>query len=69
MLAEYICGSVLIAGQETNMFTVAVVHKGFFCGLRDYLDYVSESYDHFDNCTGDTWSLSWINENIEKVGL
>jgi hypothetical protein len=38
------------------------VHNGFFCNLRGDLEYISESYDHFDNCAGDTLSLSWINE-------
>jgi hypothetical protein len=67
-MITYICAAVLIAGQETDLFTVQVVHNGFFCGLRDYLEYISESYDHFDNCIGDTWSLSRINEILRRLG-
>jgi hypothetical protein len=44
------------------------VHNGFFCNLRGNLEYISESYDHFDNCAGDTLSLSWINETLRTLG-
>ena len=31
---------VINAGVESNMFSVEVVYNGFFCGLRDNLEYV-----------------------------
>ena len=41
-----IFGTVLNAGQETTMFTVEVVYNGFFCGLRENLEYVSCTTAH-----------------------
>ena len=60
--------SVLNPREETNMFTVEVVHNGFFCGLRDNLQYVSGTYDQFDYLTSNTWSLGWIDEMLSILG-
>ncbi|KAM0917303.1 hypothetical protein ACQ4PT_009611 [Festuca glaucescens] len=60
---------VLYPSEESNLFTVEVVHNGFFCGLRDNLEYVVSSVDHFDYLTGDTWSMDWMNEILRSLGL
>ncbi|KAM0902373.1 hypothetical protein ACQ4PT_019399 [Festuca glaucescens] len=60
---------VLYPSEESNLFTLEVVHNGFFCGLRDNLEYVVSSIDHFDYLTGDTWSMDWMNEILTSLGL
>jgi hypothetical protein len=61
--------AVLYPSEESNLFTLEVVHNGFFCGLRDNLEYVVSSVDHFDYLTGDTWSMDWMNEILTSLGL
>nr|XP_051190100.1 uncharacterized protein LOC127303399 [Lolium perenne] len=60
---------VLYPSEESDLFTLEVVHNGFFCGLRDNLEYVVSSVDHFDYLTGDTWSMDWMNEILTSLGL
>jgi hypothetical protein len=50
------------------MFSIEAVHYGFFCGLRENLDYVTGTSSFFDNLTVDTWSISWINEILRILG-
>jgi hypothetical protein len=59
--------ALLFPGEDDGLFTVEV-HNGFFCGLRDNLCYVDSSTAHFDNCTADTWSISWVNEILRILG-
>ncbi|KAM0869263.1 hypothetical protein ACQ4PT_040790 [Festuca glaucescens] len=60
---------VLYPSEESNLFTLEVVHNGFFRGLRDNLEYVVSSVDHFDYLTGDIWSMDWMNEILTSLGL
>jgi hypothetical protein len=55
-------------GGNPDLFSVNIEHNGFFCGLRDNLDYVSGTIDHYDNCNVDTWSLLWIHEFLTELG-
>uniref|UniRef100_A0ACD5ZRE6 Uncharacterized protein n=1 Tax=Avena sativa TaxID=4498 RepID=A0ACD5ZRE6_AVESA len=59
---------VMYPGEDCGMFSVEVVHNGFFCGLRDNLEYVVETTSQFDNLTVDTWSLTWIDEILKILG-
>jgi hypothetical protein len=60
---------VLFPGEETNMFTVGLVHNGFSCGLREELEYVDATYYSFDYCSSDTWSMFWVDEILRMMGL
>jgi hypothetical protein len=60
---------VLFLGEETNMFTVGLVHNGFLCGLRDSLEYVDATYYSFDYCSSDTWSMFWVDEILRMLCL
>jgi hypothetical protein len=61
--------TVLFPGQETNMFTIVLVHNGFFTGLRGTVEYIDATAYSFDNCSGDTWSMFWVDEMLRMVGL
>jgi hypothetical protein len=61
--------AVLFPGQETNMFTLVLVHNGFFTGLRGTVEYIDATAYSFDNCSSDTWSLFWVDEMLRTVGL
>jgi hypothetical protein len=61
--------AVLFPGEDTNMFTVVLVHNGFFIGLRGSVEYIDATYYSFDNCSSDTWSLFWVDEILRMVGL
>jgi hypothetical protein len=61
--------AVLFPGEETNMFTVGLVHNGFSCGLREELEYVDATYYSFDYCSSDTWSMFWVDEILRMMGL
>jgi hypothetical protein len=61
--------AVLFPGQDTNMFTVVLVHNGFFTGLRGTVKYIDATAYSFDNCSSDTWSLFWVDEILRMVGL
>jgi hypothetical protein len=50
------------------MFTVVFEHNGFFCGLKEYLDYASGTVDYFDSCNTETFSLLWIEDFISQGG-
>ena len=43
-------------------------HNGFFCGLPEFLEYVTDTHDFFDNCSPQTFSLSMIGDFIEFFG-
>jgi hypothetical protein len=63
------CSSaVLFPEQECSMFTVEVLHNGFFCGLRHNLGYMCASTAHFNNCTVDIWSIFWVNKILRILG-
>ena len=59
--------AVLHPDEECNRFSVRVVYNGFFTGLRHNLEYVSATVAYFDGCTGDTWSLHWIDEILRQL--
>uniref|UniRef100_A0ACD5UW29 Uncharacterized protein n=1 Tax=Avena sativa TaxID=4498 RepID=A0ACD5UW29_AVESA len=53
-----------------DKFTVAIEHNGFFTGLHDEpLDYSYGTIDFFDNCKCDTWSLLWIEDFLNQLGI
>ncbi|KAM0837747.1 hypothetical protein ACQ4PT_061432 [Festuca glaucescens] len=54
--------------DNPNMFTVVFEHNGFFCGLKEYLDYASGTVDYFDSCNTETFSLLWIEDFIRQGG-
>jgi hypothetical protein len=47
---------------------MSFLHNGFFCGLRDNLEYADSSIDLWDYCNVDTFSLLWIEEFIKAGG-
>jgi hypothetical protein len=54
--------------DDPDWFTVSFLHNGFFCGLRDNLEYADSSLDLWDFCNVDTFSLLWIEEFIKAGG-
>jgi hypothetical protein len=65
---------LLINGQSCNvggnpdLFTVQIVHNGFFCGLGNNLSYIEGTVDYYDNCNVETWSLLWIKDFVRELG-
>ncbi|KAM0827513.1 hypothetical protein ACQ4PT_068138 [Festuca glaucescens] len=55
-------------GEDCDLFSVEVVHNGFFCGLRENLQYISDSSAFFDDCSVETWSCLWIDEILSILG-
>jgi hypothetical protein len=41
--------------DDPDWFTVSFLHNGFFCGLRDNLQYADSSHDLWDYCSVDTF--------------
>jgi hypothetical protein len=60
--------AVVNGGEYCDLFSVEVVHNGFFCGLRENLQYVSDSSVFFDDCSAETWSCLWIDEILSILG-
>jgi hypothetical protein len=60
--------AVLVPGVKTDLFTVQIVHNGFFCGLRGNLQYIDATYTQSDNCEAATWSMSELNELLHILG-
>jgi hypothetical protein len=58
----------LIAGDNTDLFSVQVIHNGFFCNLTSEVEYISSSVDFFDNCYAGTWSMSVLDEILFMLG-
>jgi hypothetical protein len=61
--------AVLFPGEETNMFTVGLVHNRFFTGWRESVEYIDATYYSFDYCISDTWSMFWVDKILRMVGL
>jgi hypothetical protein len=61
--------AVLHPSEESDLFTVELIHNGFFCGLVDKLEYVCASVDHFDFMAAETWSIFWLDEILKTLGL
>jgi hypothetical protein len=59
---------VCIPGVNSDLFSVEVIHNGFFCGLGANLSYVSASTGIFDNCSAETWSNLWIDDILQQLG-
>ncbi|KAM0896838.1 hypothetical protein ACQ4PT_022942 [Festuca glaucescens] len=55
-------------GGNPDLFTVQIVHNGFFCGLGTNLTYIEGTVDYYDNCNVDTWSLLWIKDFVRELG-
>jgi hypothetical protein len=54
--------------EDGDLFTVRVIHNGFFCGLRDNLEYVDSTVDNFELCSAATWSMLQLDEILEILG-
>ncbi|KAM0867527.1 hypothetical protein ACQ4PT_041943 [Festuca glaucescens] len=55
-------------GVNPDLFTVQIIHNGFFCGLGTNLTYIEGTVDYYDNCNVDTWSLLWIKDFVRELG-
>ncbi|KAK1698672.1 hypothetical protein QYE76_015369 [Lolium multiflorum] len=54
--------------DDPDIFTVMFEHNGFFCGLKEHLEYIGGTVDFFDNCNTDTFSLLWLVDFLKQGG-
>jgi hypothetical protein len=55
-------------GDDPSIFSVEMMHKGFFCGKGASFCYVSSSTAYVDYCNTETWSILWIDEMLKQLG-
>ncbi|KAM0833358.1 hypothetical protein ACQ4PT_064317 [Festuca glaucescens] len=58
-----------IYGPGDGLFSVELHHRGFFCGIRENRTYIDDKVDFFDNCVADTWSMLWMADFLDLVGI
>ncbi|KAK1602242.1 hypothetical protein QYE76_071967 [Lolium multiflorum] len=58
----------LVTIDDPDRFTVVFEHNGFFCGLKEHLEYIGGTVDFFDNCNTDTFSLLWLVDFLKQGG-
>lgn len=51
------------------MFTLELHHGGFLCGVGNNRTYTYGRVDFFDNCVCETWSMLWMEEFLDLVGI
>jgi hypothetical protein len=57
-----------LPADDPDRFTVEFEHNGFFCGLKEHLEYIGGTVDFFDNCNTDTFSLLWLVDFLKQGG-
>ena len=67
-LSACFCVFVQCAEQESDSFTVEVIHGGFFVGHGSNRAYVNGTKLCYDDCNADTWSALWFDDIIEDIG-
>ena len=63
------CAYVCTAGDDPDRFSVAISWNGFFGGLHEPISYNGCTIDFFDNCHSDTWSILWIHDFLNQLGI
>ncbi|KAK1678411.1 hypothetical protein QYE76_039259 [Lolium multiflorum] len=63
-----ILDDMVLKGYDPDRFTVEFEHNGFFCGLKEHLEYIGGTVDFFDNCNTDTFSLLWLVDFLKQGG-
>jgi hypothetical protein len=56
------------SAEAPDRFTVSFLHNGYFCGLKEYVEYEDSTLDYYDNCCTDTFSLLWIEDFVWQGG-
>ncbi|KAM0875264.1 hypothetical protein ACQ4PT_036948 [Festuca glaucescens] len=59
---------VRVYEEESDCFTLEVVHGGFFVGSGSNRAYVDGTKVCYDDCECDSWSALWLEDMIENLG-
>lgn len=55
-------------GPKDGLFSLEIIHGGFFQGEGSDRGYISGNLDYFDGCEVDAWSMLWIEDILKQLG-